>query len=439
MSIKVLKFGGSSLANAAQFRKAAAIIQAEPERRYVVASAPGKRFPEDTKVTDRLYRCYTLAAQQQDIEPVFAEIQEIYQQIIRELGIELSLDREFAKIRSALENHAGKDYIASRGEYLNAIVLANYLSYPFIDAAGVIFFSQDGSLDEERTYTTLADRLAQTEHAVIPGFYGSMPNGTIKTFSRGGSDITGAIVARAIHADLYENWTDVSGMLTADPRLVENPKVIAELTYEELRELSYMGATVLHDEAVFPVREVGIPLNIRNTNAPDDHGTMISPNVGPVPDGQVITGIAGSTGFSAITVEKDRMNGEIGFGWKLLGVLQDFHVPFEHIPTGIDVMTIVVRTNDLNQHREELLRKMQQAADTNTIKAEDGIALLAVAGRGMIDVKGNAGRILTTVAKQNINIRMIDMGLCESNIIIAVNEEDYPTAVRAIYREYMGG
>lgn len=437
MNIKVLKFGGSSLADADQFRKVAAIVQAEPERRYVVASAPGKRFPEDTKVTDRLYHCFARSAEKQDFDQEFTAIETIYNNIIRDLGLEFSLDQEFQKIRVAIEHNAGEDYVASRGEYLNAMILARYLGYTFVDAAEGIFFRNDGTLDEEKTYATLGALLSKEERAVLPGFYGSMPNGTIKTFSRGGSDITGAIAAKAVNACIYENWTDVSGMLMADPRIVDHPRVIPEITYRELRELSYMGATVLHDEAVFPVREAQIPLNIRNTNAPQDPGTMIVPQTLSAPKDTIITGVAGKTGFSTINIEKDRMNTEVGFGRKVLSALEDFSLPFEHIPTGIDTMSVIVRTENLEHCREGITQQILQDVKANAVAIEDGIALIAVVGRGMVRTRGTAGRVLSSIARKGINIRMIDQGSCESNIIVAVGEEDYPEALRGIYGEFV--
>ena len=320
MAVKALKFGGSSLASAAQFKKVAAIIREDETRRYVVASAPGKRFAEDIKVTDMLYECFQAARKKQDIAPYFAKIEDRYNGIIRELGLDISLDEEFEKIKFAISHHVGEDYTASRGEYLNSIILAAYLGYDFIDAENGIFFKDNGTFDAEHTNDVLSELLKEHKTAVIPGFYGSMPNGTIKTFSRGGSDITGSIVARAVDAEVYENWTDVSGMLMADPRIVKDPKVINVITYSELRELSYMGATVLHDEAIFPVREARIPINIRNTESPEDAGTMIVP-FADKPNENIITGVAGKVGFSIINIDKSMMNSEVGFGKKVLKII----------------------------------------------------------------------------------------------------------------------
>ena len=437
MQTKVLKFGGSSLADAAQFRKVAAIIQAEPERRYIVASAPGKRYAEDIKVTDMLYSCFDLAANKQNIDEAFAQIEARYNGIIADLGLDFSLDREFKKIRMAIEHHAGKDYVASRGEYLNSMILAKFLGFQFIDAESGIFFNDDGTFDDKHTYKALSALLSEVEYAVVPVFYGSMPNGTIKTFSRGGSDITGAIVARAADASIYENWTDVSGMLMADPRVIDNPKVISEITYRELRELAYMGATVMHEEAIFPVREVCIPINIRNTNAPEDPGTMIVPNSDKMPMDTIITGIPGRKGFSSITIEKDRMNTEVGFGRKVLSVLEDFGISFEHVPTGIDTMSVVVATAAIADNKDALIGRIFRDANADSVTIEDGMALMAVVGRGMVRAKGTAGRVFTAIADQDINIRMIDQGSGENNIIVGVSEADYTAALRAIYQEFV--
>ena len=335
-TVKVVKFGGSSLADAAQFRKCIEIIRADPARRFVVPSAPGKRLTlaGDYKITDKLYECYDLAVRGKNLDECFAQIEERYRGIIRELGMVFSLEDDFQQIKSAIIHKAGRDFAASRGEYLNARILAEYLGYTFIDAAEVIFFSENGTFDAERTNEVLSARLKQCRCAVIPGFYGAMPNDTIKTFSRGGSDITGAIVARAVDADLYENWTDVSGFLMADPRIVDHPAAIRTITYKELRELSYMGATVLHEDSIFPVRIAGIPINIRNTNDPSAEGTMI---VAEAPNGElaeeVITGIAGKKGFCSITIEKDNMNSSVGFVRRVLSVLEDHGVSIEHLPS----------------------------------------------------------------------------------------------------------
>ena len=435
--LKVVKFGGSSLASADQFKKVADIIKSEPERRYVVPSAPGKRSKNDTKVTDMLYSCYDLAAKGEDITGHFGEIEERYNGIISELGLDFSLEREFTTIKNAFIHKAGRDYAASRGEYLNGLILSKYLGFDFIDAAEVIFFNDNGQFDSERTNAVLSAELKRHDYAVIPGFYGSMPNDTIKTFSRGGSDITGSIVARAAECDLYENWTDVDGFLMADPRIVENPRVIGEITYKELRELSYMGATVLHEDAIFPVRFAGIPINIRNTNNPQAHGTLILSSSEKYDTGNVITGVAGKKGFSVITVEKDMMNAEVGFGRRVLEVLENNDMCFEHLPSGIDNMSVMVNTHELEGRRDRIVNGICRAVNPETVEIDDGLALIAVVGRAMVKAKGTAARVFKAISGAGINIRMIDQGSSEISIIVGVEEGDFETAMRAIYQEFV--
>lgn len=437
MSVKVLKFGGSSLADAEHFKKVADIVKSDPSRRYVVASAPGKRSDDDEKVTDLLYKCYELTREGEDIDNVFICIIRRYEKIIKDLGMTFSLEKEFHRIKMAILHHAGRDYIASRGEYLNAMVLAAYLGFDFIDAEKGIFFNEDGTFDSEKTNYVLSSILRKHEYAVIPGFYGSMPNGTIKTFTRGGSDFTGSVVARAAGADLYENWTDVSGFLMADPRIVKDPKVIDVITYKELRELSYMGATVLHEDAIFPVRVAGIPINIKNTNRPNDKGTMIVKDNAVVPGGGIITGIAGKKGFSIIVLEKDMMNAEIGFGKKVLDVLMNNNVPFEHLPSGIDAMSIIVSTEDVKDKKLIIADEITKAVHPDYISIDDGIALVAVVGRNMVNGVGTAYRVFKAAAENGVNIRMIDQGSSEMNIILGIKEEDYQTALQGIYSEFV--
>ena len=437
MQVKVIKFGGSSLADAEQFKKVADIIHEDPSRRYVVPSAPGKRFKDDTKVTDMLYACFEKAMRGEDFEEDFNKIIERYEDIIKGLGLTLDMTKEYDRIKSAFMHRPGRDYAASRGEYLNGIILAKYLGFDFIDAASVIFFQDNGSYDSEHTNVMLSSILRNHERAVIPGFYGSMPNGTIKTFSRGGSDITGSIVARAVNADIYENWTDVSGFLMADPRIVDNPKPIETITYRELRELSYMGATVLHEDAIFPVRFAGIPINIKNTNIPTDPGTMIVSTTSEYSSEDVITGVAGKKGLSVINIEKDMMNAEIGFGRKVLSVLEDGEIPFEHLPSGIDTMSVVVNTSYIDKKRDKIVREICLKTTPDAVSIEDGLALIAIVGRGMIRSKGTAARVFNALTAANINVRIVDQGSSELNIIIGVDENDYENALRAIYNEFV--
>ena len=440
MEIKVVKFGGSSLADAEHFRQVAEIIKADPSRRYVVPSAPGKRFGSDTKVTDMLYKCYELIrerADKQAIDEQYSKIVDRYESIIHELGMDFDLSGEFEYVKNAMLHSSGRDYAASRGEYLNGLILAKYLGFYFIDAESVIFFRENGSFDEEKTNEILSKELKAHEHAVIPGFYGCMPNGTVKTFSRGGSDITRSIVPRVAEADLYENWTDVSGFLMADPRIVKNPCSIETITYRELRELSYMGATVLHEDAIFPVRYAGIPINIKNTNRPEDKGTMIVAKSDGYDSEHIITGIAGKKGFSVITIEKDMMNAEIGFGRKVLEVLEDYGLSFEHLPSGIDTMSILLSTAALENSKERVLQSINRITSPDSITVEEGVALIAVVGRGMVKAKGTAARVFDAISNSGVNIRMIDQGSCELNIIVGIDEHDFETAIKAIYSEFV--
>ena len=429
---KVVKFGGSSLASAEQFKKVGSIIREDEERKFVVPSAPGKRDDGDTKVTDMLYGCYALADADQDFRAELQAIRDRYQQIIDGLELPLSLEEEFAEIERMFLEKAGSDYAASRGEYLNGIIMAAYLGFTFVDASQVIFFDENGDFDGDRTNEVLSARLAGCASAVIPGFYGSMPDGRIKTFSRGGSDITGSIVAKAIKADVYENWTDVSGFLIADPRIIERPEAIDVITYRELRELAYMGVPVLHEDAIFPVRQQGIPINIRNTNAPEDDGTWI---VGSTCQKSrfVITGIAGKKGFCSVNIEKDKMNSEIGFGRKVLQAFEDNGLSFEHVPSGIDTMTVFVHQDEFMRKEQKVVASLYRTAKPDTIEIESDLALIAVVGRGMKATRGTAGRIFSALSHANVNVKMIDQGSSELNIIIGVANDDFETAIKAIY------
>ncbi|MCI9416908.1 MAG: aspartate kinase [Eubacterium sp.] len=432
--LKVVKFGGSSLASAGQFAKVGEIIRSDESRRYVIPSAPGKRNDKDRKVTDMLYDCYALAEAEQEEECrlKLKKIKERYDSIINGLNLKISLDAEFGTIAENFAKKAGADYAASRGEYLNGILMAAYLGSEFIDAAEVVFFDKNGEFDAEKTNKVLSKRLKKCERAVIPGFYGSKEDGSVCTFSRGGSDITGSIVAKAIGADIYENWTDVSGFLVADPRIIENPEVIKVITYRELRELSYMGATVLHEDAVFPVRKAGIPINIRNTNAPEEAGTLIVESTCHHSK-YTITGIAGKKGFVAVNIDKDMMNSEVGFCRKVLTAFEQNGISFEHMPSGIDTMTVFVHQEEFEGKEQQVLSAIHRLADPDTIDLESDLALIAVVGRGMRATRGTAGRIFSALSHVNVNVKMIDQGSSELNIIIGVANNDFETAIRAIY------
>lgn len=436
MANKVVKFGGSSLADANQFRKVADIIKSDDKRRYVVPSAPGKRFSDDIKVTDMLYKCCELAGSGIDFTEDFQIIKDRYNGIISDLGVDISLDADFDIIVNELKARPAKDYAASRGEYLNGKVLAAYLGFNFVDAADVIVFNTKGQLLLDDTVKAVKAQLKGLDNAVIPGFYGRTTEGVIKTFSRGGSDVTGSIIANAVNADIYENWTDVSGFLVADPRIVEDPEAIETITYRELRELAYMGASVLHEDAIFPVRSAGIPINIRNTNRPEDAGTMIVSNDHDFSReslGHTITGIAGKKGFSTINIEKAMMNNELGFGMKVLNVLYQNGISFEHMPSGIDTMSITVDSAKLEPVREKVLAEIRREVNPDHLEIEDNIAILAVVGRRMKNTRGTVARVFAAMAHARINVKLIDQGSSELNVIIGVSESDLPEAIRRIY------
>jgi aspartate kinase len=437
MAVKTVKFGGTSLCNAENFTKVKNIILADKARKYVVPSAPGKRFPGDEKITDLLYLCYAKNSNGLSFDDTFEQITERYVGIEQELGLKTNIASELSAIKKNILSGASEDYIASRGEYLSGLLLADYLGFDFYDAAELISFHADGTYDDETTQKW-TQKLADTQNVVIPGFYGRKRDGSIKTFSRGGSDITGAIVARATQADVYENWTDVSGFLMADPRIVENPKVISVVTYSELRELSYMGATVLHEDSIFPVRRAQIPINVRNTNSPEDEGTMVIPDafLKYYKREGVLTGVAGRKGFTVITVYKDNMHNEVGFGYRMLRVLDRYNISFEHIPSGIDTMSLVISDSKLKEHLEQVLREIQRDCEPQSIEVHSNMALVATVGKGMIRSLGVAARLFGALYEAGVNVRMIDQGSSEMNIIVGIENDDLNTAVKAIYRAF---
>jgi aspartate kinase len=435
--IRVCKFGGSSVADAGQMQKVKAIVEAEPTRRFVVPSAPGKRSPDDVKVTDLLYRSQEAAETGQSLGPSFEQIAERFHGIIRDLGLAFDLDPALAEVHDRIRDGAGADYAASRGEYLSGVVLSKLLDRPLIDPATMIRFGADGRFLAEETQDAVSDRLDREDGGIVPGFYGALPDGAIKTFSRGGSDVTGAIVARGAGAAIYENWTDVSGLLMTDPRIVDSPRPIARITYRELRELAYMGATVLHDEAIFPVREAGIPVHIKNTNDPGAPGTVIQRGDQDAPPAERITGIAGRKDFTIIALEKTLMNAEIGFGRRLLGVLERHEIAWEHMPSGIDTLSIVLKSSAVGDRLDALIEDIQRDCAPDVLEVETDLGLIATVGRGMSHVPGTAARLFGALADAGINIRMIDQGSSELNIIVGVENADFERAVRAIYDAFV--
>ena len=436
MGIKVAKFGGSSLADAGQFRRVKEILLLDSERKFVVPSAPGRRFKEDDKVTDLLYKCFRLAQAGENIDECFGLIKGRYEEIIRDLGLSLDLTDRLMEAKEKIVKDNNPDYAASRGEYFNGIILAEYMGWNFIDSAEFIKFDKKGRFASEWTNEILSEELKKHEHAVIPGFYGSWPDGSVKTFSRGGSDVTGAIVSRAAGAEIYENWTDVDGFMMADPRIVENPRSIKSLTYRELRELSYMGASVLHEDAIFPVRKAGIPTNIRNTNNPTAKGTMIMLNPEDCESTGTITGIAGHKNFTLLSIEKAMMNSELGFGRRVLQVLEEFGVSFEHLPTGIDTMCVIIADSDIEKYHDQIIQRIKETCEPDSIELTSGIALIATVGHGMCRKRGTASRLFRALAVADVNVRMIDQGSSELNIIVGVDGEEFEKAVSAIYYEF---
>lgn len=438
----VAKFGGTSLASADQIRKVKHIVEQSTDRRYVVPSAPGKRRRDDTKVTDLLYLCHDLASKGLAFDDAFNPIRDRFTGIVEELGLSLDLgpvlDEAKRQIAANGKHRRSADYAASRGEAINGRIIAELLGCEFIDAAKLIFFNERGRLDEERTYATVQQRLAGVERAVIPGFYGQAADGSIKTFSRGGSDVTGAVIARGVNAEVYENWTDVHGLLITDPNIVPDAYTIEVVTYRELRELSYSGARVLHEEAVFPVRGAGIPVNIRNTNDPGHPGTLIVSNDHPKAKlSYEITGIAGRRDFTILQIEKAMMNSEIGFGKRVLEVLADFSISFEHMPSGIDTLSLVIADTMLDGKLDEVVDAIQRVTKADKIEIDRDLALIATVGRGMAHLPGTSAKLFGALGSAGVNIRMIDQGSSELNIIVGINSKDFEKAVQAIYRAFI--
>ncbi len=435
MGIKVVKFGGSSVSDAIQLQKVKDIITADPDRKYVVVSAPGKRYSDDSKITDLLYLCKTHIDHNFTTDHVFQVISDRYRMMELNLKVDVGIDKDLEEIRRQLKPGVTADYIASRGEYLCGKLTAAFLGYDFLDPAELIKFDERGRHMPVETNIALAEALSKHEHAVIPGFYGSGPDGKIVTFSRGGSDVTGSLVAKAVNADLYENWTDVSGFLMADPRVVHEPKPIRNITYKELRELSYMGAGVLHEDAVFPVREVNIPINIRNTNEPDNPGTVISDT--PRDESDIITGIAGRKDFAVISIYKNMMNSEIGFVKRLLSILDTNDISFEHLPSGIDTICIVISKAQLEGKLKDIMEDIERKLAPDSIDIYEDMALIATVGLGMNRRLGVSAKLFTALTNAGVNIRMIDQGSSEMNIIVGVENNQFENAIRAIYDAFV--
>ena len=421
------------------FRRVADIMNGDSDRRFLVVSAPGKRFGNDSKVTDLLYAAHDALEAGGDFRAAFKKVRDRFSGIVREIGLAFKIDSVLDECEREIEAEKSRDFTASRGEYLSARIMAGLLNVPFIDARDTVRFFEDGRLNDEETFALVKEAIRGKRRAVVSGFYGACPNGKVKTFSRGGSDVSGAIVARAAGADLYENWTDVSGFLACDPRIVENPARIPALSYQELRELSYMGANVLHSEAIFPVREANIPIRIKNTFRPDDEGTDILPAEKYRFTGKTVTGIAGKRHFTVIYLEKSLMNAEIGFTQRVLSVLLEYGISFEHIPSGIDTMSLIIDSSLLDGGvLDKLCADIKQTVRPDHLRVFDDIALLAVVGHGMSRNVGTSARLFSAIAASGVNVRMIDQSSSELNIIVGVDGEDYERTVRAVYREFFG-
>lgn len=439
MAVKVCKFGGTSMADGNVMNRVKSIIDSDKDRKFIVVSAPGKRYSGDVKVTDLLYECYREVEEKGSCGAAFALIRNRFTSIVKELNIDFDIGSVLDETEARINREKSEDFTASRGEYLSARVMAEVLGAKFIDAEDVIFFDLNGAYDAEKSDRAINEALRGAARAVFPGFYGRGSDGKVKTFSRGGSDISGAIVARAVNATTYENWTDVSGFLACDPRIVESPRRIKALSYKELRELSYMGANVLHSESIFPVRKANIPIHILNTFRPEDDGTLILPSVYYTPSGSIVTGIAGKKDFTVIFIEKSLMNAQIGFVRKVLSVLEKYGVPVEHIPSGIDTMSVVVESAALKDGKLELiLQDIKQAVQPDTLRVTEDIALIATVGHGMSSSVGTSARLFKAMAEASVNVRMIDQGSSELNIIVGVKNEDCEKCIKAIYREFFG-
>lgn len=413
------------------------IIDADSQRKFIVVSAPGKRYSGDVKVTDLLLKCHSEVMRGGNVNAAFAAVRARFVSLVRELNIAFDINSVLDETEALIESERSEDFTASRGEYLSARIMAAVLGASFIDAKDVIFFDENGALDGKKSYKAVADALKDCDRAVFPGFYGCGVDGRVKTFSRGGSDISGAIVARAVNASLYENWTDVSGFLACDPRIVDNPEQIKSLSYKELRELSYMGADVLHSESIFPVRKANIPILIKNTFRPGDEGTTIVPTSRFIQSGNVVTGIAGKKNFTVIYVEKSLMNSEIGFMRKVLSVIEDEGIPLEHIPSGIDTMSLVIPGDALDKERlTRITDGIKKAVEPDVLRVIEKVALIATVGHGMSSSVGTSARLFKAMAEAGINVKMIDQGTSELNVVVGVKDDDYESCIKAIYKEF---
>lgn len=435
--VKVVKFGGSSVANAQQFKKVKDIVTSDDARRFVVVSASGRENKEDNKITDLLYLCHAHIKYNINCDNIYSMIEEKFLRIAKELGLRYNIKKELDLLRSQLDKNIDLDYLVSRGEYLTGLLMAEFLGYEFVDAKDIIFFHYDGTIDYKKVKEAFDTIVKENDRLVIPGFYGALPNGNLKIMSRGGGDVTGSIMANVIDADVYENWTDVSGILTADPRIVKNPKEIDVINYSELRELSYMGASVLHEEAIFPVKVKDIPIHILNTNKPDSKGTIIKDNVEDSDD-NVITGIAGKKDFSVITVKKNHMSNEVGLIKKALDIFDRYRISIEHIPSGIDSFSVIVESESIKPYLYDVITEIKRDCQPDEVSVLEEISLIATVSRKMKNRSGMSGRLFTTLGNNGVNVIVISQTSDEMNIIVGVHNKDYEKTIRAIYEEFEG-
>lgn len=436
MELKVCKFGGTSMATADSILKVKQIIESDKSRRFVIVSAPGKRYSGDEKITDLLYACYQEKQVSGECSVYFNKIRERFISLVNDLGLDFDIVPYLDEVEQKIIESSSPDYAASRGEFLSAVLMSKVLKMEFVDSADIIKFTAKGVFDSEFTNDLVSKRLSFFNGAVIPGFYGTLPDNTIKTFTRGGSDFTGAIVARAVEADIYENWTDVDGFMTTDPRIVNDPELIDYLSYDELRELSYMGAGVLHPESTFPLQATGIPINIKNTFNPEVPGTMIIKDTTALSAPRLITGIAGRKGFTTIFIKKSMMNNEIGFCRKVLSVLEYYGINMEHMPTGIDTMSLIIADSEISTNLEEILERIRGKVNPDIMYVYKNISLIAIVGHGMNNQLGTAAKVFTALSNAGINVKMIDQGSSELNIIVGVNSDDMNRAISAIYHAF---
>ncbi len=431
--MKTVKFGGTSLADAAMMKQCAEILKADDERRFVIVSAPGKRFKDDIKVTDLLYQIHDECENGKDFLPTLEKVKERFAGIVKDLGIDFDLDGEFAKIAEDIHPSCNQSWLVSRGEYLNAKIFAEYMGWPFVDAKDLLIFKENHLLSHHLTYKNAGNILEEYSHAVIPGFYGADTHGNITTFTRGGSDVTGAVIARSVGASLYENWTDVDGVMTADPRVIDHPKQVRYISYRELRELSYMGASVLHEDAILPIRSTGIPIEIHNTMDPQAPSTRIAAAYPVDLEKHPVTGIAGKKGFSNLQIEMALMNTQVGFGARILEIIAENGISYEHTPTSIDIISVIAETSYFEHCREKIIMEIDREFHPDKLFIEDGMALVTVVGEGISTNVGVAAKVLQIISNAGINVRMIDAGCSELNIIIGVNETDYEKTIKALY------